>query len=252
MAIHPNQTASMVLLKALRLIALCCAGVAVGHIASAQPTPPIGPKNPAASATKAKPPLAPQTVTDFYMLLPNSLNEIGNGYEAHSFLFDLDGERANTVARRAHRQSLVVTDDIQNGYIKLQTPRWVAGQQWLEIAKFKASDGTSVVGVSQIKPCDGPQNQPETCDDGLVFLKYASGKWVDAGKQVFPQYGDVAGNNSGEGDSTGRHCHFALPRQGTDLRMVCRHYGKKGKSAGKTFTTSEKRFAWNGAQFIAR
>ena len=252
MAIHPNQTTSMVLLKALRLIALCCAGVAVGHIASAQPTQTIVPKNPAASATQAKPPLAPQTVTDFYMLLPGSMNDVRTDYEAHSFLFYLEDERLNLATTRAHRRSLIAIEDVKNGYIKLQTPDWLAAGLWMEIAKFTTKAGASVMGVSQLEQCDGPKYQLESCDGGLVFLKYADQKWMDVSDQVFPAQGGVLGNNSSRTIATSRYCHFALPRQGTDLRMVCRHYGEKGKSAGKTFTTSEKRFAWNGAQFIAR
>lgn len=97
-----------------------------------------------------------------------------------------------------HRRSLIKTEDVANGYLKLEG-MW---EGWVEIAIFKKADGTYLVAVSQVGCGPG-------CEGGLMFLSHNKGRWTDVTDEVFP-----ADPFSADG-------YFQLPRTGTTIRLLC-------------------------------
>src|SRR5688572_7113815 len=105
----------------------------------------------------------PKTVTDFYLRLPGDF-----------FSTTLEGKsvKGNTALDK-FRRSIIKTQDIRNGYLKLEG----YSEGWGEVAIFKKRNGTYIVGAAD-SVC-GP-----ACEGTLKFLTYQNGKWTDVTEEV--------------------------------------------------------------------
>lgn len=172
----------------------------------------------------------PQTVTEFYLALPGSVNGIAgtedlDGSEFKDDFFFYSNERNESrSAIIKYRKSLIKTEDIKNGYLRLESGEW---EGWAEIVLFKKTGGKYLVAVSQVG-C-GP-----SCDGGVMFLYYKNGKWTNVTKQVFPFE-----SSYGPG-------YYRLPRVGTTIELIC------GDESGETCRDGEKlaEFKWNKKKFV--
>lgn len=207
----------------------------------------------------------PLSVTELYMLLPNSIYDVTNypteekteqenRDQTDNFHFRRDESDADKTALvAAHRRSLITVLDLKNNYIKLTRPRngdhWAELGLWVEIIKLKTKDSSNIVAISQTDDCDGPAYQLEVCQAGLFFLKYANNKWTDLSEQIFPgrRLPKSAYSNFTRADD--RFCQFRLPRNGTELRLLCNNYTERRKVNNYSFITSEGRFTWDGVKF---
>ena len=157
----------------------------------------------------------PQTVTDFYLAMPNDTYSHSSGKEIKS-----------KAAITKYRKSLIKIEDIKNGYLKIEPNE---SEGWSEIALFKKTDGLYLVAHSQVG-C-GP-----ACSGGIEFFTYAGGKWTDVTKQFFPKLTKEA--------EAAEDCLFELPRTGRILKMSCGNT-EDDTDKGKVF-----KFEGNGAKFI--
>jgi hypothetical protein len=156
---------------------------------------------------------APRTVTDFYLKLPAKYLQI--------------------LAAIPNRRSLIKTEDVQNGYLKLGSNEW---EGWGEVALFKRRDGSRVVALTEYD-C-GPE-----CDGNLTFLDYRNGKWKEV--ELLPRY-SVGDLRSGFHGATARQPDddemneqsFELPRKGREITLKLGGVPVMG-------------FLWNGEQFAS-
>lgn len=143
----------------------------------------------------------PKTVTDFYLLMP------GDKYSTNAEGKTIKGK----AALKKSRKSLIKIEDVPNGYLRLEEP----GKVWSEIALFKKTDGSYIVGES-VKFC-------QTCTYDTDFYSYHNGKWTKITNDVLPDLTQeqirplVKKNLSLEGLENG----FMMPRKGRTLRMFC-------------------------------
>jgi hypothetical protein len=111
----------------------------------------------------------PKTVTDYYLVMPNNV-----------YSTDIEGDKiTNRAALTKFRKSLIKTEDIKNGYLKLEGT-W---EGWAEIALFKKKDGSYL--IAQAESGCGP-----ACEGFIKFFAYEAGKFTDVTKQVFPNLTD--------------------------------------------------------------
>lgn len=185
----------------------------------------------------------PKTVTDFYLLMP------GNKYSTNTQGKTIKGKAALT----KFRKSLIKAEDIPNGYLRLEQP----GKTWSEIAVFKKTDGSYIVGES-VKLC-------RDCDFEVNFFSHKNGKWTKITNEVLPDFTEeqmkplVEKNLSLEGLDNG----FMMPRKDRTLRMFC---GDCRTNDGLPFVYGEKEsfksevdgkmkyvifsWNWNGESFV--
>ncbi len=164
----------------------------------------------------------PNTVTDYYLLLPTDNLPI------------LESVRS--------RRSIIKIEDTKNGFLRLEG----AWEGWAEIALFRKTNREAVIAVEQVG-C-GP-----ACDGALQFLIYKNGKWTDATANVLPQLEDediLAAYNRLKPAKGDEHSledmpatYWVLPQKGTTIKLVV---GDASESEGKTLMS----FNWNGNKFV--
>lgn len=164
----------------------------------------------------------PQTITDYYLLLPNENLPI------------LESVRS--------RRSIIKTEDTKNGFLRLEG----AWEGWAEIALFRKTNKEAVVAVNAVE-C-GP-----ACDGVVQFLTYKNGKWTDATAQMMPELSDediIAAYlriNTKDDDAHTLEdmpsTYWVLPQKGTTIKLVL---GDETASGGKTLMS----FNWNGIKFV--
>ena len=171
----------------------------------------------------------PRTVTDFYLILPGSINRIQGtqdseipGFE-NDFFFYANERNESRDAIGKYRKALIKIEDIKNGYLRLESNDW---KGWAEIALFKKADGSYVVGISQVT-CE------PNCTGGILFTTYKSGRWKNVTQQVFPY-------------SSQPHGYYQLPRVGTSVVRICGD--KSGNSC--VFGGELAEFQWNREEFV--
>lgn len=156
---------------------------------------------------------APKTVTDFYMKLPAKYLQI--------------------LEAIPNRRSLIKTEDVANGYLRLESKDW---EGWGEVALFKRANGRYIVAVTEYS-C-GPE-----CDGNLTFLDYKNGKWTRV--EMLPRYsvGDLrtafhgATERSPDEDEMNEQV-FELPRKGKEITLKLGGVPVMG-------------FLWDGEDFVS-
>lgn len=176
----------------------------------------------------------PKTVTDFYLVMPSNL-----------YSTDIEGNKiAGKAALSKHRKSLIKTEDIKNGYLKLEG----AWEGWAEIALFKKKDGSYL--IAQAENGCGP-----ACEGFVKFFTYKAGKFTDVTKQVFPtlteaQVKQVFTAKNINLEDSGMSYYFLLPQQGTTVKMACNMCENGETNEEPDFTLME--FTWNGEKFTVK
>ena len=165
----------------------------------------------------------PQTVTDYFMLLP----------KAHLSLLQFAGK---------NRKDLIQQEDTKNGFLGLSSEQSEGAAQ---IALFRKKNREAVIAVSEF-------DCAPACSGGLKLLQYKSGKWSEATAQLLPEIDDheiLAAYNRIKTKGDDAHDEsdmpfttWELPQKGTTLRLVL---GDASDSSGKTLMS----FAWNGERF---
>lgn len=166
----------------------------------------------------------PQTVTDYFMLLP----------KMHLSLLEFAGK---------NRKSLIQMEDLKNGYLGLSSLQKEGAAQ---IALFRKNNREAVIAVSEFE-C-GP-----ACRGGITLLQYKSGKWTDVTARLLPEIDDheilaafnriKTPDDDAHDESDPPYTTWELPVKGTTLRLVL---GDASESSGKTLLS----FAWNGERFV--
>lgn len=164
----------------------------------------------------------PNTVTDYFLLLPNENLPI------------LESVRS--------RRSIIKIEDTKNGFLRLEG----AWEGWAEIALFRKTNREAVIAVQEVG-C-GP-----ACEGALQFLTYKNGKWTDATTNVLPELADediLAAYNRlkpGNGDEHSLEdmpaTYWILPQRGTTLKLVV---GEASELEGRILLS----FNWNGTRFV--
>ena len=170
-----------------------------------------------------------RTVTDFYLILPGSINGIRGtedseipGFE-NDFFFYANERNESRDAIAKYRKSLIKIEDVRNGYLRLESNDW---KGWAEIALFKKVDGSYVVAISQVG-CE------PNCTGGILFATYKNGRWKNVTQQVFPLSSQTQG-------------YYQLPRVGTSVVRICGD--KSSKSC--VFGGELAEFQWNKEKFV--
>ncbi len=156
---------------------------------------------------------APRTVTEFYLKLPAKYLQI--------------------LEAIPNRRSLIKTEDVANGYLRLESKDW---EGWGEVALFKRANGSYIVAVTEYS-C-GPE-----CDGNLTFLDYKNGKWKEV--ELLPRYtvGDLrtafhgAKERQPNEDEMNEQV-FELPRKGKEITLKLGGVPVMG-------------FLWQGDEFVS-
>jgi len=166
----------------------------------------------------------PQTVTDYFMRLP----------EAHLSLLKY---------AKKNRKDLIQMEDVKNGYLGLSSNESEGAAQ---VALFRKKNREAVIAVSEY-------DCAPACSGGIKLLQYKSGKWTDATAQLLPEIDDheiLAAFNrikkmddDAHDESDPPYTLWELRQKGTTLRLVL---GDASESSGKTLIS----FAWNGERFV--
>ena len=164
----------------------------------------------------------PQTVVDYYLLLPT--------------------ENLPILESVANRRSIIKKQDLKNGYLRLEGG-W---EGWAEIALFRKKNREAVIGVAEVG-C-GP-----ACSGAAQFLTFRNGKWTDVTTKVMPELEDadiLAAYNRLKTKDDDAHSlddmpytYWQMPQKGTTLKLLL---GDESESSGKTLIN----FAWNGERFV--
>jgi hypothetical protein len=109
-----------------------------------------------------------QTVKDYYLAIPN----IGLLEDQCNFFLQ-NRTRAN-IAPTDFRKSLIKTEDIQNGYLRLEPPN-SKDDDGGEVSLFKKKDGSTLLGIA-----DWHGNL--ACKS-IAFLEFKNGKWHNVTKR---------------------------------------------------------------------
>lgn len=173
----------------------------------------------------------PQTVVDYYLLLPKKY-----------FGGDLSDERA--------RLSYIKVRDVRSGYLKIQKPysrqktkandperdlifaedRAAYLSSFVEIALFRKSSGGDVIAVTFA----GGSDATITINQDINFLEYDAGQWRDTTDEVLsninPQMAYAAyvsqgkpGDKVNPRDTTDFHeneFNYLLPRYGKSIKVI--------------------------------
>jgi hypothetical protein len=171
-----------------------------------------------------------KTVTDYYLAMP------GDVYSTN-----IEGNKiTNKAALTKFRKSLIKTENIKNGYLKLEGT-W---EGWAEIALFKKKDGSYL--IAQAESGCGP-----ACLGFIKFFTYKAGKFTDVTKQVFPNLTDEQINRAFASknintEENGTSHYYLLPQKGTTVKMAC----NMCNDGDEDFTLIE--FVWNGDKFTVK
>jgi hypothetical protein len=178
---------------------------------------------------------SPKTVTDFYLALPSGiygidgLPELSDSYFGDDFYFYANARNQSEEAIRQDRKSYIKTEDIKNGYLKLEAEAWDGSA---EIALFKKTDETYLVAITQSRYL-GPGTA-----GAVIFVSYHKGKWTDVTKSVFSgrPFSDIG--------------YFKLPRVGTTVELVCGdERGDESKPDCQTGKTLAE-YKWDKTRFV--
>lgn len=158
----------------------------------------------------------PQTVRDFFILLPREYFEIG-----------CCGVRDEPDSEKAHAkylESFLRVEDTANGYLE---GGGEAGQGNIKMALFKKPNGNYIIGV-------------ETADEMYehnYFLEYRNGKWFDVSAKVMPQFG--------------KNKLYSLPRHGTKIEVFAKRIIEKVSEDQVIYEVGAKLYdlVWNGGKF---
>ncbi len=164
----------------------------------------------------------PQTVADYYLLLPTDNLPILESVK--------------------NRRSIIKTQDLKNGYLRLEGG-W---EGWAEVALFRKTNREAVIAVAEVG-C-GP-----ACGGAAQFLTFKNGKWTDVTAKVMPELEDAdilaAYNRLKTADDEPHslaempYIYWQMPQKGTTLKLLL---GDESESSGKTLIS----FAWNGERFV--
>ena len=150
-----------------------------------------------ASVTSALGQRTPQSVLDYYLLLPLEHLTIGGS----------DDERLKAIKIR----------DVKNGYLRIEGD-W---EGHTEVALFRNPDRSALIAVSDVHFGPGPEQK-------LRFLQYANGRWIDKTEQVLPRiskekiasaYRTKKGSEDDDFGDDVPHVYL-LPRVGTSIAVV--------------------------------
>ena len=152
-----------------------------------------GDENRSADQSNAVAAESPQTIRDFFVLLPEKYFVL-EGYVREK---DKDCKKAKV----DYLKTFTEVEDIANGYFKGGCD---GAQSCLEMAIFKRPDGTYSVGVA---------TSAEMTND-YYFLDYVNGSWTDVSATVVPQFSkkDI----------------YELPRKGTTVKVFAKKVIEKG------------------------
>ena len=183
----------------------------------------------------------PKTVTDYFLAMPDS----------EEFPYYRSEETNDKTTLRKFRKSLIKTEDIKNGYLKL-------GGDWdgfAEIALFKKTDGNYLIAEMRAD-CD------PVCEGFLRFFTYDRAKWQDVTHEYLPEYGEIvsefnkkrpqgipAKNVAGD-DTVGFEFLYHLPQIGRAIRVSCAMCIPSQKTAENKFFFAE--YLWNGTKFVKK
>lgn len=166
---------------------------------------------------------SPQTVTDYFMLLP----------KAHLSLLEFAGK---------NRKNLIQREDLKNGFLGLSSEQSEGAAQ---VALFRKKNREAVIAVSEF-------DCAPACSGGLKLLQYKNGKWTEVTAQLLPEIDDheiLAAFNRIKTKGDDAHDEndmpfttWELPQKGTTVRLVL---GDASDSSGKTLIS----FTWNGERF---
>ena len=171
----------------------------------------------------------PQTVKDFYYLLPEK------------YFPQPDFDDGPKLSQRAFRKSIIETEDIKNGYLSI-----MGGfkEGWVEVAIFKKTNGKYIVGISSIG-CG-----PVCSNEDMDFLSYENGKWRNVTNEVLQKISEAqvkaAYKRKQIEDEYG--LVYELPRVGTTIKV------KSGGDYGDTDFNPVNLFElnWNGISFVLK
>ena len=169
----------------------------------------------------------PKTVTDFYLAMPNSINEIAETDSQsypEDFFFGFTEKKESKAATIQRRKALIKIADLKNGYLRLESNQW---EGWIEMSLFKKTNGTYLVAVSQTG-C-GP-----SCSGWIIFLTHNKGKWTNVTESVFPD------------NFFSSLKYFKLPRVGTTIELICGDESGDECQKGKSLDE----FKWNKTKFF--
>lgn len=183
----------------------------------------------------------PKTVTDYFLAMPDSE--------------DFPYYRNETTTTKADlvkfRKGMIKTEDIKNGYLKLEG-NW---EGYGEVALFKKTDGSYLIANLRAE-CD------PVCEGFLGLYTYKDAKWEDVGYELLPKYGDIvtefnkkrpkgtpAKNVAGD-DTEGFSFLYHLPQVGRSIKVSCNMCIPSQKSPDERFYFAE--YVWNGADFIKK
>lgn len=150
-----------------------------------------------ASAASAPGQRTPQSVLDYYLLLPSEYLTIGGN--------------------KSERLKAIKIRDIKNGYLRIEGD-W---EGYTEVVLFRNPDRSALIAVSDVHFGPGP-------DQKLRFLQYASGRWIDKTVQVLPRISKdqiasaYRAKKGREDDNFGNDVPhvYLLPRIGTSIAIV--------------------------------
>lgn len=183
----------------------------------------------------------PKTVTDYFLAMPDS----------EEFPYYRNETTINKNALIKFRKSLIKTEDIKNGYLKL-------GGNWegfAEIALFKKTDGNYLIAEMRAD-CD------PVCEGFLRFFTYDRAKWQDVTHEYLPEYGEIvtefnkkrpkgtlAKNVAGD-DTIGFEFLYHLPQTGRTIKVSCAMCIPSQKNSEDKFYFAE--YLWNGKKLVKK
>lgn len=151
----------------------------------------------------------PQTVLDYYLILPS---DMFRNYPL--------GEA------RAEREAAITLKDIKNGYLQLGKP---GEGESASLALFKKPDGSYLLGM-ETTLC------ALKCEQTLYFLRYERGAWYDVTGDVLPKIDDSATEARVKrelkaakifgSDNYAYQLLYQLPRVGTTI-LVSENWSKR-------------------------
>lgn len=131
--------------------------------------------------------LSPKTVKDYFMALTDEYFVM----EGCQWETDQDCEQA----KKDYLRDFLEIDDPKNGYLKAGCD---GAQSCLEMAIFRKSDGSHLVGISVT--VEG--------ESSAVFLEFKDSGWVNVSETVVPGFSEEV--------------HYELPRNGTTMRVLAK------------------------------
>lgn len=175
----------------------------------------------------------PKSVTDYFLAMPAGVYDT-----------TIEGKTVKGKALTALRRSMIKTEDVRNGYLRLEGP-W---EGWAEIALFKMNAGGYL--LAEANAGCGP-----ACDGSVRFWTYSAGRWTEVTRSYPFNFSsaDVMRafrERGGKGDDLGENeeipTYFLLPREGRTIKVAC----NMCDDSAEHFTLFE--YEWNGTKFVKR